>query len=434
MARTRMKPITISRRSLLAGAAASIAAYPSVSHSQAPLDTAIIGGRMIDPIIGFDDLRDVGFKNGVVAALGTISPGNAINTIDAQGRLVVSGLVNIHAHIVNGSKLGVDPDIIAREDCSTTIVSAGDVGPSMVKMFRNIVDDATARVFCWVNVSNAGLTPWPVTEFPRGDYINVSDLTAALVANWDICLGVKVRQTAELVGDLGVLPLIRAIEACEAAQQAAGKRFRVMCHIGGLSEPSVITDILGRMRSGDVLTHAYVGYPNHANLSTGLAQNFDCIPAATMAKSKGVLFDTANGFLGFDYLTAEICNAVGHRLDSASPDNYSTTSGIQGGRFKQTTVMSMLMVNSPGYGGRPPLNYPLLEVVRLATSSPAVVLADRVPLLGTLQMGAPGDAAILTLEAGNFEWASYNNAFVTTRTGLWRLSPYRTVLRGLPMT
>ncbi len=60
-------------------------------------DLAITGGRVIDPETGLDAVRDVGIRDGAVAALGT-APLDAAETIDATGLVVAPGFIDLHAH------------------------------------------------------------------------------------------------------------------------------------------------------------------------------------------------------------------------------------------------------------------------------------------------------------------------------------------------
>jgi dihydroorotase len=65
----------------------------------APHDLLIRGGRVIDPGRSFDRVADVAITAGrVVAVGGNAAAAGAVETIDATGKLVVPGLIDIHAH------------------------------------------------------------------------------------------------------------------------------------------------------------------------------------------------------------------------------------------------------------------------------------------------------------------------------------------------
>jgi hypothetical protein len=81
---------------------------PKASDTAA-LDMVIKGGRVIDPETGLDAVRNVGIKNGKIAAVSE----NGIDgkeTLDASGHVVAPGFIDMHHHNVNvpfGQKLAL---------------------------------------------------------------------------------------------------------------------------------------------------------------------------------------------------------------------------------------------------------------------------------------------------------------------------------------
>jgi imidazolonepropionase-like amidohydrolase len=66
-------------------------------------DLVITGGRVIDPAQALDAPRDVAFQDGKVAAVqARIEPGAAREVIQAAGKLVVPGLIDLHTHVYWG--------------------------------------------------------------------------------------------------------------------------------------------------------------------------------------------------------------------------------------------------------------------------------------------------------------------------------------------
>ena len=63
----------------------------------ADFDIAIIGGRVIDPETGLDGFRNVGIKDGRITAV-TREKITAPKIIDATGRIVSPGFIDMHAH------------------------------------------------------------------------------------------------------------------------------------------------------------------------------------------------------------------------------------------------------------------------------------------------------------------------------------------------
>ncbi len=59
----------------------------------------IRGGRVIDPSQEIDEVLDVRITGGAIAAIGKAAQGDADETIEAGGRLVVPGLIDMHVHL-----------------------------------------------------------------------------------------------------------------------------------------------------------------------------------------------------------------------------------------------------------------------------------------------------------------------------------------------
>src|SRR5580704_18735905 len=60
-------------------------------------DLVISGGRVMDPESGLDAVRNVGVRNGKIAAIST-SPLSGKSTIDAKGLVVAPGFIDLHEH------------------------------------------------------------------------------------------------------------------------------------------------------------------------------------------------------------------------------------------------------------------------------------------------------------------------------------------------
>src|SRR5262245_8520963 len=92
----------LTRRAFLRSTALTgvVAAGLQTRHlGAAKYDLLIVGGRVIDPANRVDRVMDVGISGGRIAALqGKLSPADAAETINAAGKLVVPGLVDIHTH------------------------------------------------------------------------------------------------------------------------------------------------------------------------------------------------------------------------------------------------------------------------------------------------------------------------------------------------
>ncbi|MFL5029492.1 MAG: amidohydrolase family protein [Xanthobacteraceae bacterium] len=379
-------------------------------------DLVIKGGDVLDPSQSLRGRRDIGIRYGLVEAVEAEIPADrALRVLDAAGKLVTPGLVDLHCHVYPyGSALGIPADELVPHQCTTTCVSAGDAGANNFAAFRrHIVAQTRTRLYAFVHIANVGLTPFPVAELYNIDFAQVDVCARAVGENADMVLGVKVRMSENVIAKHGTEPLKRAIMACEKAGTGA----KVMCHIGGVETVELMSQVLDLLRPGDILTHAYSGAPNLAGAFTNIVQDGRLLPAALAAKRRGVIFDVGHGGGSFDYTMAEPAIAQGCPPDTISSDIH-VFSGNTPGMPYLTWVMSKFMG----------LGFSLEQVVAMATVNPAKII-NRLPKLGTLQVGAPGDVAIMELVEAPVSFVDTRN---NRREGRAALKPVQTVTAGVP--
>jgi dihydroorotase len=371
-------------------------------------DLVIRGGEVLDPSQGLRGKRDVAIKNARIAAIEREIPADmGSQTIDAAGRLVLPGLVDLHAHIFpQASAIGLPADELVPFTATTTYVSAGDAGGNNFSAFKHyVIAQARSRIVAFVHISSIGLAGFPVGEMKDIDFANV-DLAAKTIAeNPDVVLGVKVRETLEVVGNNGLEPLRRARMAAERS----GTNARVMCHIG--NAPGSLAELLDLLRPGDILTHSYSGAGNNT------VQNGQLIAAALEAKKRGVIIDVGHGGGSFSYAVAEPAIQQGLTPDTISSDIHAYSGNSPGMPFLPWVMSKFLH-----------MGFSLEQVVSLATEKPAKIIG-RVDKLGTLQVGAPADVAIMELVEGAVEFV---DTVKVTRKGTRYLRPIQTVRAGRP--
>src|SRR6202049_495473 len=79
------------------GVAAFVRIPDVLAATAVKYDLIIKGGRVIDPSRKLDAIRDVAIADGRIAAVAANIRAGAAETIDASGKLVVPGLIDIHA-------------------------------------------------------------------------------------------------------------------------------------------------------------------------------------------------------------------------------------------------------------------------------------------------------------------------------------------------
>ena len=378
-------------------------------------DLLIKGGEVLDPSQKLRARRDVGIRFGLVEAVeADIPEARANRVLNAAGKLVVPGLIDLHTHVFPyGSAIGIPADELVPFQGTTTVVSAGDAGANNFAVFRrHIVAQTRTRMYAFVHIANFGLASFPVPELYNVDFAQVDAAAKAVAENADIVIGVKVRMSENVIAKHGLEPLKRAIQACEKSGTAA----KVMCHIGGVESVALMTDILDMLRPGDILTHCYSGAPNVGGQGTNIVQDGTLLPAALAAKRRGVVFDVGHGGGSFDYTIAEAAIQQGCPPDVISSDIH-VFSGNTPGMPYLTWVMSKFLN----------MGFTLEQVIAMATVNPAQVI-NRAPKLGTLQTGAPGDVTVLEVVQGPVEFVDTRN---NKRTGTVHLKPAHTVAAGV---
>jgi dihydroorotase len=412
---------TLSRRHFVA----SLAAASSTLLVPRPLraamgpndkfDLLVKGGEVLDPSQNLRAKRDVGLRFGVVEAVeADIPPARANRVLDAGGKLVVPGLIDLHAHVFPyGSAIGIPADELVPFQGTTTMVSAGDAGANNFSVFRrHIVAQTRTRLYAFVHIANIGLGGFPVPELYNLDFAQVDAAAKSVAENADLVIGVKVRMSENVIAKHGLEPLARAIQACEQSGTGA----KIMCHIGGVETVALMVRILDTLRAGDILTHCYSGAPNIGGQFTNVVQNGTLLPAALAAKRRGVVFDVGHGGGSFDYTVAEAAIRQGCPPDTISSDIH-VFSGNTPGMPYLTWVMSKFLN----------MGFTLEQVITMTTVNPAKVI-NRLPKLGTLQVGAPADVSVLEIIDGPVEFVDTRN---NTRSGTVQLKPAHTIMAGV---
>lgn len=372
-------------------------------------DLLVTGARVIDPSQNLDSIMDIGIRNGRIVDIQKNLPRDkAAQQINASGKIVTPGLVDLHAHTYpQASAIGLPADELAPFTATTTYVSAGDAGGNNFSAFKHYIQaQARSRMFAFVHISSIGLTGFPVGEMKNIEYANI-DLAARVVnENPDIVLGVKVRETLDVVGENGIEPLRRARMA---AERSGIKGARVMCHIG--NAPGDLGALLDLLRPGDILTHAYSGAGNNT------VQNGKLISAALEAKKRGVIIDVGHGGGSFDFTIAEPAIQQGLIPDTISSDIHAYSGNSPSVPYLPN-VMSKFLT----------LGFSLNQVIAMTTNRPGVII-NRDPLLGTLKINAAADISIFDLVEKPVEWLDTRG---NKRPGMYSLVPVQTIRAGRP--
>lgn len=390
----------ISRRQFLSTAAASAATVArgprTVAAQRQRYDLIIRGGRVLDPSVRLDAIRDVAISGGRIAALEAEIAADAADTIDARGKLVVPGLIDIHTHTARSAQ---GPGLVL-QDGVTGWIDAGSQGADRIAETVAVARSSPQPGRVLINIGRAGILPEGDTmDLNRADVAAARD---AIAKNREFIVGVKVRLSRDVAGANDYEVLRRAQDVATAFG------LPVMIHMGQTQSP--LPRLFDLLKRGDIVTHMFAPPPNSIVDDSG-----HILPVVLAARRRGVWFDIGNGQTG--HMRWDTVGAI--MKAGFWPDTFSTdwsTNSRQSGVVDLPNCMSKLL----GYG------MTIGEAVRCATVNAAPIFPvfnDR----GTLNVGAPADVALLELREGNFEFLdNYKN----TITGRQRLFPSATVLAG----
>jgi|SRR5579862_206476 dihydroorotase len=362
----------------------------------ASYDLVIKGGRVIDPSVRLDAIRDVAISGGRIVAVEATVAGDAADSIDAKGKLVVPGLIDIHTHAGRAAASAA----LMLQDGVTGWIDAGSQGADHIADTIAVARSSPQQGRVLINIGRAGILPEGDTMDLK--HADVDALRDAIAKNRESIAGVKARLSRDVAGENDFEVLRRTQEV------ATSFNLPVMIHMGQTISP--LPKLVDLLKRGDIVTHMFAPPPNSIIDDSG-----HILPEVLAARRRGVWFDVGNGVAGhmrWDTITAIMKTGFW-------PDTFSTdwnTNAHETGVIDLPNCMSKLF----GYG------MTVDEAIARATVNASRIFPffnDR----GTLNVGAPADVAILELRKGNFE---YLDNFKNKITGHQRLFPSATVLAG----
>jgi dihydroorotase len=339
----------------------------------------IKNARIVDPSQNIDQIGDILTVNDKIVPFDQNLTKEAADVIDANGYLVVPGLIDFHAHLANWmSDLGVHPDLMGLPNGITSAVDAGSLGTAGVESFiRNIVANSEMTIKCFMHVAAIGVTTGLYQENPNPAFYDRDTIKYLLDRFPEDIIGLKLRMGKTFSDGLGLVPLT-------AAKELSRQLEKPLClHLRELVE-FTYPEALKIMDAGDILCHCYqaVGGPSMIDNVTGKVMgNFK------EARSRGILFDSAIAMSNHDFSVMQKAFDEGFYPDLMGTD-VTKKSVYRNKTFGLLLVMSKHLA----------LGMPLKEVVRACTETPARIMGMK-GKLGTLTPGANADITILKIRA-----------------------------------
>ena len=372
-------------------------------------DLALTGGRLLDPAQGINnEPRDVAFKDGKVAAVAhRIDFSQAAQSIDATGKLITPGLVDLHGHFYHGGNGSAVPaDQTCLSSGVTTGVDAGSAGFLNYGAMRDYVFPAhRTRLLAFLHIGAVGLAANRALGGGLHDMriINVAETAQAIRENPGFLFGVKVRMHYDAVARWN------AHEAMSKAKEAAtAAGVPLMVHISGTPIP--LPEVLEHLGPGDIATHAFNGLPENMLDNAGKVR-----PEVRAAADRGVIMDVAHAGIHCDVAVAKAAMDQGIIPDTISTDVHIAPPG------RIVYLMNDLVSKFHAMG------MPLADAVAASTSRPAQILGLQ-DTIGSLAVGMAGDAAVWEPRSGRFVWHDMAGHNVD---GSLRLDTFATVKGGV---
>jgi dihydroorotase len=376
----------------------------------AKFDLLLQGGRVIDPASGRNAVADIGIAKGCIAEIAEALPAeDAAETIDVSGKLVISGMIDTHAHVyqhVTG-KFGLQADLVGVQSGVTTLVDQG--GPSCMTLpgFRHFVAaPARSRVLCFLSAYLVGGLEGHLYPSLYGpEQVNVAATVKAARDNPDLVRGIKAH--AEIGGASRW-----GLEVTKLGKQIAREAgLPLYIHLGQLwptkdsasiDPDEVVQALVPLMDPGDILAHPFTRHPGgFISAETG-----EVHPVVWAALERGVTVDVGHGS-HFSFAMARKVIAAGIRPTTLGADMHGYNVRVpeadeQTTRsrnpffgvapFNLTNAMSKLLA----------LGVSLPEVVATVTNNPAKMLGLQ-DSLGRLAPGRAADISVLNHHTGAFE-------------------------------
>ncbi len=358
-------------------------------------DILIKGGRVIDPANNIDAPMDVAVDSDKIASVAKNIPATqGKKVIDAKGKLVTPGLIDMHAHVCDSVvKNGAPVDIAGVRQGVTTIVDAGSAGQVNFPAFpKFIIPKARTTVYCFLHIGSTGLALQPELKGPWE--VDPAETTATVKAYPGLIKGIKIRLVGAYVATNG-------LELFKTAKKVAKDcGLPIMVHIGDTEckvPASLTREFLPLMEKGDILSHGFTA--KQGSTMTGGGQ---FIPEFKAAIERGMIFDIAHGRYNCSYDVARRGLEQG-----IIPDTISSDLTLQSLTFK---VYGLFVTMSKFLG----LGLSLNQVVAMTTINPARVMgiAER---KGSLGRGKDADVSILELVPGKWQLIDAENEVMTAK-------------------
>lgn len=344
------------------------------------VDYVIKNGRVIDPSLNFDGIKDLYIRNNIIVDVkdGNVEC-NPNQVIDATGKLVLPGLIDFHTHVFHsGSTICVRPDMMIPLGTTAT-VDAGSAGcANFGAFYQSVISQSLMKIKSFMEVYSGGQLDSKLCEDFNPALYNRDYIARVYDQYQDNLLGLKIRFSKGVVPEeSGFTYVTEAVSLCKELEDQLGKAVRLCVHTTNV--PTSAGDLANCLRPGDIFCHCYQGAGNTIVTESGTIEE-DILKA----RERGVIFDAANGKGNFGLQTAKDAIHAGFLPDIISSD-------LTTDKFNMPPYDKNLLHVLAKYVA---LGLDLMTIMRAVTETPAKIMGLE-GKIGTLQAGAYADIAIM---------------------------------------
>ena len=365
-------------------------------------DVLIKNGTVWDPSTGVKEKRNVGIYGSRIADV--FEPDRpkicGSRVIDAEGKYVIPGLIDAHAHVLPGLPFSYPIDEVWKRGIVSLIDLGSNAAGSFNRLRRQYVDNAPMPVNVALGLSSqtdcrGGITRYTDLEAE----VNKEKIKAVFESNPDCLVGIKV-----LIGhndspgrDLTLAVMKKARETCDYVG------CRMFVHVA--NPDAKLPEFIDYFKAGDVFEHTY----NKGNI---LDDNGQVYAEAWEAKKRGVLFSSSRGSRNWSSEVASTTFAQGFVPDIISDDLTCLSNDPYTSRLHVHMGECVAMGMSPD------------EVLRKVTVEPAKLMKN---VEVGLHRGMAANITIMDIAEGEH---IFRDAFGLTYPGPLKFTPLATIYRG----
>lgn len=365
-------------------------------------DVLIKNGTVWDPSTGVKEKRNVGIYGSRIADV--FEPDRpkicGSRVIDAEGKYVIPGLIDAHAHVLPGLPFSYPIDEVWKRGIVSLIDLGSNAAGSFNRLRRQYVDNAPMPVNVALGLSSqtdcrGGITRYTDLEAE----VNKEKIKAVFESNPDCLVGIKV-----LIGhndspgrDLTLAVMKKARETCDYVG------CRMFVHVA--NPDAKLPEFIDYFKAGDVFEHTY----NKGNI---LDDNGKVYAEAWEAKKRDVLFSSSRGSRNWSSEVASTTFAQGFVPDIISDDLTCLSNDPYTSRLHVHMGECVAMGMSPD------------EVLRKVTVEPAKLMKN---VEVGLHRGMAANITIMDIAEGEH---IFRDAFGLTYPGPLKFTPLATIYRG----